>query len=609
MDAASFLRSHAPFDELAPDELDAIVRATDIVFFLRGETILEAGSDPVPHLFVVRTGGVELLDDGHVVDQQGEGEVFGALSLLSGERPILGVRAHEETICYRIEREAAAAVFASPAGVSFLSRSVRRRERTLLDHADVGAADPWTVPLGEIATTPVLRVGADDTIKDTAERMAAARASSALVQGPEGWSIVTDRDLRVRVVAADADTAGAVGSVASGPLVSLPLDATAAEALSLMLERGIHHVPVTEAGDVMAIVTDTDLMALERRSVLRLRREMEAAATIEDAVATARRVPEAIADLVLASMDPLAVGHLAGVFRDTLTVRLIDLTMTRLGPPPCPWSWLALGSQARHEQGLETDQDHALVYEPGDAGSDAVDPYFAELAAAVTQGLADAGTPRCKAGVIAEEREWRGSLTEWTERFAAWSRDHDPWALGRAAIAFDHRPLTGPLDVEHAFSAPLAAAGGELRVQRRLARWVVDQRPPRGFLRSAIVGGRGTSDVTFDVKRQGIGLITSLARVLALRAGVRDNRTGARLRASVRSGMLDPQDGEALEEAFRLLWQVRLDHQAAQVRRGVSPDDQVDPRGLGPLTRQGLKEAFRRIEAVQQVVALELGLR
>ena len=84
VDPASFLASHAPFDELGPEDLDALVAATDIVFFLRGETVLEAGGEPVGHLFMIRTGSVDLLDAGHVVDQQAEGEIFGALSLLAG---------------------------------------------------------------------------------------------------------------------------------------------------------------------------------------------------------------------------------------------------------------------------------------------------------------------------------------------------------------------------------------------------------------------------------------------------------------------------------------------------------------------------------------------
>jgi CBS domain-containing protein len=607
VDVATFLGRHAPFDELASAELDAIVAATEIVFYLRGEVIFEAGGVALRHVWVVRTGSIEIVDDGEVVDQATEGEVVGAVSMLSGDGPLLTARAHEETLAYRIDGAVAARAFTSPAGVGFLGRSLRRRERSLLAHVDAAAADPWVVPLGEVATGEVLEVPADRPVRLVAAAMRDRGASSALVRDDEGWAIVTDRDLRVRVLADGADPGGPVGAVASSPVVSLPADATAAEALSLMLERGIHHVPVTEAGVVRGIVTDTDLMALERRSVLQLRRELARGPTTEAVVEIAGRIPGALADLVVASMDPLAVAHLAGVLRDAATVRLLELTTERLGPAPCPWAWMTLGSQARYEQGIETDQDHALVVEPTD-GAD-VDGYFAELGETVTAALEATGIPRCRAGVVAANADWRGSLEDWRARFTTWSKDPDPWSFGRAAIALDHRMLAGPLDADRAFTGPLRAMGRDPMVQRRLARWVVEQRAPRGFLRAAIVEGRGTSDATFDVKRQGIAIITSLARVVGWRAGVEDNRTGARLRAGAAAGSIGAEDAAVLDDAFRLLWQVRLDHQAEQVRRGLLPDDQVDPRRLGPLTRQALKEAFRRIEAAQQVLSLEMGFR
>jgi CBS domain-containing protein len=53
---------------------------------------------------------------------------------------------------------------------------------------------------------------------------------------------------------------------------------------------------------------------------------------------------------------------------------------------------------------------------------------------------------------------------------------------------------------------------------------------------------------------------------------------------------------------------MRLEHQCAQVRRGAEPDDFVDPKTLGPLTRQGVKEAFRAIDRVQRSLVVEYGL-
>ena len=115
--------------------------------------------------------------------------------------------------------------------------------------------------------------------------------------------------------------------------------------------------------------------------------------------------------------------------------------------------------------------------------------------------------------------------------------------------------------------------------------------------------------MTLDVKHGGITPITNIARVDALRQGVMENRTIRRIRGVVATGRMAEETGGALEEAFRLLWQIRLEHQAKQVRAGTPPDDDVDPRELGPLTRQALKEAFRLIDRAQELLALELGLR
>jgi CBS domain-containing protein len=153
-------------------------------------------------------------------------------------------------------------------------------------------------------------------------------------------------------------------------------------------------------------------------------------------------------------------------------------------------------------------------------------------------------------------------------------------------------------------------AGRDREFLRHLGHRAVATRPPSGFLKAGVVEARGTSVVTLDVKRVGISAITNLARIYAYQAGIIDeNRTVRRLRGARQNGVLTAEVAEGLEEAFRLLFQVRIEHQAQRARGGAPPDDEVDPRDLGPLTRQGLREAFRMIEQAQRSLAAELGLR
>ena len=112
-----------------------------------------------------------------------------------------------------------------------------------------------------------------------------------------------------------------------------------------------------------------------------------------------------------------------------------------------------------------------------------------------------------------------------------------------------------------------------------------------------------------DVKHGGITIIGNIGRLEGVRAGIPAKGTLDRLAGAASAGTLEEDVAGELSEAFRFLWEVRLRHQAGQVRGGETPDDFVDPATLGPVTRRGLKEAFSVISRAQRGLAADLGLR
>jgi CBS domain-containing protein len=610
MDIPSFLRRYPPFDDLDDAQIDDVIRHSHIEFFPAGAVLLQQSGEPSHFLYVVRTGAVELRDGPRVLDLLGEGEVFGQFSLLSGLGPTFTVRALEDTICYLIEPQAAAEVMGTRPGLSFLSRSLRRREIRAVEAVESGPVASETSTVGSLVRRSPVTCSESTSVRDAARVMAGERVSSLLIKGGGRLGILTDRDLRARVLAPGRSLETAVSEVMSSPVETVPTDMTAAEVILRMLELGVHHFPVVDGdGEPIGVVTDTDLMGLDLKTPFALKSAIERSTSEDAVVEVSREIPEAICSLVDAGAHPLHVARIVAVTRDAIARRLIELAMHELGDPLGPWAWLAFGSEARYEQALFTDQDHGLAYDLAGSPREEIDAYFARLAERVTTRIEETGIRRCRAGVIASNREWRGSVPVWVDRFRSWMEDPGRAGSAFTGIAFDFRRIAGPLDVEAEFQEVIRRAPQNRQFIAHLIRGAVEVRPPTGFFRDLVVEAKGAATNLLDIKHWAITPITNIARSFAIAAGVTENRTLLRLGAAAELGRLEEETRLGLEEAFEFLWQIRLEHQAAQVRGGKAPDDEVDPRALGPLTRQGIKEAFRMIGQVQEALAAEAGLR
>ena len=609
MDVATFLGRHPPFDSLPRDALARVAAHVQIEHFAPGATILQQSGEPARFLYVVRKGAVEVMDDGSLIDLLGEGEIFGAPSLLGGFAPTVTVRAHEDTLCYLIDEDAAAEVLGTTEGVRFVMRSMRRRVFAIDDswEAERDASRFQTVASlvrrGPVTCEPAT------TVAEAAERMARERVSCLLVPTPEGLGIITDRDLRTRVVAERRPADTPVTEVMSFPAVTVPDDAMAGEVLLAMIERGFHHFPVRNAAGALAgVVTDTDLMGLGRHTPFALKSAIERSSSREEVIAAAGDLPLVVGALVDSSADPVDVGHVVAFAIDAVTKRLLEIGVHDLGEPPAPWAWLALGSAARQEQALHTDQDHALAYDPVDLPVEEVDAYFEKLATFVTDGLEMAGVPKCHGDAMASHPQMRRSLEGWTDAFREWISAPGMHGSIMLSIAFDYRRVAGPLDAEAPLDALIRTIPRYPLFLRHLSRRALDHRPPTGFFRDLVVEAKGEHAGRLDVKRGGITIIGNLARAYALGAGLTDKRTIARLRAAEAAGVIDAETRTGLEEAFRFLWGARLEHHVRQLRSGTALDDFLDPAELGSVARQALKEAFKVIARAQRTVATELGV-
>ena len=326
-----------------------------------------------------------------------------------------------------------------------------------------------------------------------------------------------------------------------------------------------------------------------------LAKAIRGAGDVDEVVAASRGLPESIRSLLGDGVDPVDIGHVVGMSIDELSRRLIELSTGALGPPPCAFAWVALGSAARHEQALGTDQDHALAYGCAEDEIDAVDPYFVRLATQVTDGLEACGVARCRGNVMAENPAWRRTEVGWRDRFEQYVSDPDIMAARITGIAFDYRRVTGTLDIESTLDQVIRGAGKDPAFLGRLASTVLESRVPVGRVRDIVVERSGDHAGRLDLKHGAIMIVTNLARYYAIEGGITRNRTLERLRSTAAMGLIPERRRDELEEAFRFLWHLRLSHHVEQGERGELVDDFIDPGSLAPIARRSLSAALHEV--------------
>jgi CBS domain-containing protein len=601
-----FLREHPPFEALEPADVEQVAASAEVEFHRAGTTIFSQGSEPVDHLRVVRSGAVEIVHDGRVLDLLGEGELFGHASMLSGLPTGFEARALEDTLCYRIPADVAKGLLSRPDGLRFVARTLL--EAPMIDTSTARPArDPAHQPVGTLLRGEAVICRPDTSIREAAQMMTEAGQTSVVIDlGDGSLGILTDRDLRTRVVASGIPGGAPVSAAMSAPAYTCTAEQLGGEVLLDMLDRGFRHFPVLSAtGRVMGVLSDLDLVAVETRSSFYLRQSIAAAQSPQELAVVVRDLNPSVIALYDARVAPTNITAVYAVVLDTLTRRLVELAVAEAGEPTAPFSWFALGSQARREATPASDIDSAIAW-VGDVDEQEIRPYLHRVATTVVAGLEACGFHPDPHGATASDLLFVRSVESW--RRVARSMIADPTqakALILTSVLVDSRPVWG-LHLGSPISETFRVAPGNPDLLRMLARFALSYRPPTGFLRGLVVEHTGEHRGRLDLKKAGIVPVVGLARWAGMAAGVTSGSTGERLRAAADADILPSADAHTLIDAFELIHGLRIEHQVQLLRAGRAPDDYVDPSALSSLTRSHLREAFRAVASIQRRIAADI---
>ena len=414
--------------------------------------------------------------------------------------------------------------------------------------------------------------------------------------------ILTNRDLTNKVLAAGRDPATPVHAVMTPDPISLPPDALGSDVLHLMLERRIGHLPVVRDGELLGMITQTDLTRFQAVSSAVLVRDVATAESIADMAAVTARIPQLLLQLVGGNNAHEIVTRLITDIADTVTRRLLAMAEAELGPPPVPYLWLACGSQGRQEQTGVSDQDNCIMIDdamqPGDM------EYFHRLAKFVSDGLNAVGYYYCPGDMMATNPKWCQPVRVWREYFEGWVARPDPMAQMLASVMFDLRPIGGATALFRDLQAETLenAARNSIFVAHMISN-SLKHTPPLGLLRGFATIRSGEHRNHIDMKLNGVVPVVDLGRIYALRGKLTAVNTRARLLAAEEAGVISVSGARDLIEAYDLIAESRLKNQAALVKMGRKPDNFLAPSDLSDFERSHLRDAFVVVRTMQSSAA------
>ncbi|MCU0485342.1 MAG: DUF294 nucleotidyltransferase-like domain-containing protein [Anaerolineales bacterium] len=464
---------------------------------------------------------------------------------------------------------------------------------------------------------PIARLGRDvlvcemnTNIGQLSRRMTERNVTAALVtsEGSSIIGIITDHDLRARVLAEKIPLSAPIHTIMSAPLTKISENALIYEALMCMEEKGVRHLAVQDQdGNIVSVIDNQALIQFQRYGPIVLAREISRSTSPEEVASHVEHTPLLVKTLLDTSARPRHVTNMLASICDSTTERLVQLAVDELGEPPASFAFIGMGSQGRQEQTLVTDQDNGIIYAPpAEAEAEQVSAYFLSLGKRVNEGLARAGYPLCRGGVMAGNLRWCRSLTEWILGFDEWIHKSEPQEIIDLSIFFDFRTVYGAADLTQELRRTIhATLAGEPSFFHHFAQNALQFKPPFRLLGNIYLSGGATEHAGEINLKDAMMPMVSFARLYALRHQINQTHTLERIEALTERNIILPASRDEIIAAYDFLMQLRLHTQVDALQSGRPPSNLIHPGKLGYIQQELLKQAFAQIAAVQKKISYD----
>jgi len=618
-ESITFLKNTPPFQFLNEAVLKDIADNLSLEFFPKNSMILTQGGPPSESLRVIKKGGVKVFlsnDDEIVIDYKSEGDSFGYLSLLSGDKSRANVLAIEDTLCYLLPKDLIHRIInKEPLFGEFFMKSFFRRylDKTYKEMRNKnllfkeGEKVLYTTPVSNLVSRNVVSVPMNVPVREAAAVMSRNSISSLLLVNEQGepQGIITDRDLRDKVVAQGLDLSTPSHRIMSPALVTIDSKKTCFDALATMIKHSIHHLLVAEGKTLKGVVTNHDFMILQGTSPLSLLKSIDRQESTEELSAIHNKINKVTELLFKEGVKAVNILRIITELHDRLLQKIIEIGLSEIGDPPSPFAFFVYGSEGRREETFKTVFRCAIVYEDDKTPVEKreMEDFCRKLLVNLQQSLKRCVLPLFDMHPFGDDLPIFGDRSEWQQRICNALRSPDDGLVSTAKKFLDLRSIYGDkMIVKSLREALFRRIRGNYQYKTIITEYDPGEKSLVGFFRQFIVDENGTQRDRLDIKEKGILQVAGALRALAIVHDVHETSTVDRLDILHNEGLISPELKNDVNSAFEFLLQLLLQAQLMKKKENTQVDNFIDPDKLSLLEKKTLKEVFLIIPVLQKKV-------
>ncbi len=223
---------------------------------------------------------------------------------------------------------------------------------------------------------------------------------------------------------------------------------TLIEAINLLVDKkAIFLLAGNKTGVPDGIVTKESMTAIMAKALPGYLKDESETAIFANLVEHCRKLPSEVKILLDNGTRPQVITNLVTSRSDEVTRIFAEKVLEEMGPAPAMFALIALGSEARKEQTLLSDQDNALIYDDQVAGNPQAANYFLRFGKRMNELLHQAGYELCKGDIMAGNPRWNQPLSTWKKYFASWIKEANPQNIIDISVFFDYRTIFGHADI------------------------------------------------------------------------------------------------------------------------------------------------------------------